>query len=48
MMNSGWYGEKASRLGDLGSPTFTPALTNALFDLTGKRICVLPFSLNQV
>lgn len=40
--------EDAGGMGEPGFPAFAPALTNAIFDLTGKRIRKLPFSLANV
>jgi isoquinoline 1-oxidoreductase beta subunit len=41
-------GEKTGRAGEPGTPAIAPALVNAIFNATGKRIRELPVKLHDL
>ena len=38
------FGERPSAVGELGLPTTAPAIANALFKMTGKRVRHMPMN----
>jgi isoquinoline 1-oxidoreductase beta subunit len=38
----------AGAIGEPGQPPFAPALTDAIYDLTGQRVRNLPFDINMI